>query len=95
MRKCAAAGHDPNLAMLVYRAAPLTTSIPSPAELLNERKHRAGTDQIPYPESPLPACPRTDGERQGQNVRALQHDCKGSIFTVTESESLRTTSPPV
>lgn len=39
--KCAAAGHDPNLAMLVYRATPLTTSIPSPAELLNGRKYRA------------------------------------------------------
>ena len=35
MRKCAAAGHDPHLAMLIYRATPLTTSIPSPAELLN------------------------------------------------------------
>ncbi|XP_068704174.1 uncharacterized protein [Montipora foliosa] len=41
MRKCAATGHDPNLAMLVYRAAPLTTSIPSPAQLLNGRKYRA------------------------------------------------------
>ena len=41
MRKCAAAGHDPNLAMLVYRATPLTTSIPSPGELLNGRKYRA------------------------------------------------------
>ena len=38
---CAAAGHDPNLAMLVYRAAPLTTSIPSPTELLNGLKRRA------------------------------------------------------
>jgi len=41
MRKCAAAGHDPNLAMLSYRATPLTTSIPSPAELLNGRRYRA------------------------------------------------------
>ena len=41
MKKCAAAGHDPNLAMLVYRATPLTTSLPSPAELLNGRKYRA------------------------------------------------------
>jgi len=41
MRKCASTGHDPNLAMLVYRARPLTTSIPSPAELLNGRKYRA------------------------------------------------------
>ena len=41
MRKCAAAGHDPNLAMLIYRATPLTTSIPSPAELLNGRRYRA------------------------------------------------------
>ena len=41
MRKCAAAGHDPHLALLVYRATPLTTSIPSPTELLNGRKYRA------------------------------------------------------
>ena len=43
MRKCicAAAGHDPNLAMLIYRATPLTISIPSPAELLHGRKYRA------------------------------------------------------
>ena len=33
MRKCAAAGHAPNLAMLIYRATPLTTSMPSPAGL--------------------------------------------------------------
>ncbi|RMX49494.1 hypothetical protein pdam_00023950, partial [Pocillopora damicornis] len=41
MRKCAAAGHDPSLAMLIYRATPLTISIPSPAELLHRRKYRA------------------------------------------------------
>ena len=41
MRKCATAGHDPNLAMLIYRATLLITSIPSPAELLNGRKYRA------------------------------------------------------
>ena len=41
MKKCAAAGHDPNLAMLVYRATPLTNSLPSPAKLLNGRKYRA------------------------------------------------------
>lgn len=41
MKKCAAAGQDPNLAMLIYRATPRSTSIPSPAELLNGRKYRA------------------------------------------------------
>ena len=41
MKECAAGGHDPNLAMLVYRATPLTTSIPSPGELLNGQKYRA------------------------------------------------------
>ena len=41
MRKCAAAGHDPNLAMLIYRATPLTNRIPSPAELLDGRKYIA------------------------------------------------------
>ena len=35
MRKCAAARHDPSLAMLIYRATPLTSSIPSPEELFN------------------------------------------------------------
>ena len=41
MTKCAAAGHDLNLAMLIDRATPLTASILSPAELLNRRKYRA------------------------------------------------------
>ena len=41
MKKCAAAGHDPSLAMLIYRATLFTTIIPSPAELLNGRKCRA------------------------------------------------------
>ena len=41
MRKCAGAGHDPNLAMLISRATTLTASIPSPAGLLNGRKYRA------------------------------------------------------
>ena len=41
MKKCSAAGQDPDLAMLVYRTTPLTSSIPSPAELLNGRKYRA------------------------------------------------------
>ena len=41
MGKCSAAGQDPYLAMLIYRATPLTSSIPSPAELLNGRKYRA------------------------------------------------------
>ena len=41
LKKCMAAGNDPHLAMLVYRATPLTNNIPSPAELLNKRKYRA------------------------------------------------------
>ena len=41
MKKCSAVEQDPDLAMLVYRATPLTSSIPSPAELLNGRKYRA------------------------------------------------------
>ena len=49
MRKCPAIGRDPNLAMLIYRATPLTTSIPSPAELLNGRKYRA----LPPTRSPI------------------------------------------
>ena len=41
LKKCAAASQDPYLAMLIYRATPLTNSIPAPAELLNGRKFRA------------------------------------------------------
>ena len=41
MTRCHAAGEDPHIAMLVYRATPLTNSIPSPAELLNGRPYRA------------------------------------------------------
>ena len=41
MRKCLASGHDFNLAMLVYRATPLSNTLPSPAEMLNNRKFRA------------------------------------------------------
>ena len=41
MKKCAEARHDPYLAVLIYRATPLSNSIPSPAELLNGRKYRA------------------------------------------------------
>ena len=51
--------------------------------------------KIPYPESPFPDCPRTNGERQGENVRALQQDCKRSAVTSTESESVRTSSSPI
>ena len=40
MTRCAEAGDDPYLAMLVYRSTPLTSKIPSPAELLNGRKYR-------------------------------------------------------
>lgn len=35
IRKCAAVGHDPRLAMLIYKATPLTSSMTSPAELFN------------------------------------------------------------
>ena len=52
MKKCAAAGHDPNLAMLVYRTTPLTTSIPSPGELLNGWKYRALLSTRPPIQSP-------------------------------------------
>ena len=41
MKRCAATEHHPSLAMLIYRATHLTTSIPSPAELLSGRKYRA------------------------------------------------------
>ena len=41
MKKCSAVGQDPYLAMLIYRATPLTSKIPSPAELLNGRRYRA------------------------------------------------------
>ena len=41
MEKCLASGHDFNLAMLVYRATPQSNKLPSPAEMLNNRKFRA------------------------------------------------------
>ena len=41
MKKCLASGHDFNLAMLVYRATPQSNKLPSPAEMLNNRKFRA------------------------------------------------------
>ena len=40
MKKCLASGHDFNLAMLVYRAIPQSIKLPSPAEMLNNRKFR-------------------------------------------------------
>ena len=98
MRKCAAAGHDPNLAMLIYRATPLTTSIHFTITCITiewTKVQSITSNQIPYPESPLPGCPRANGERQEQNARALQQNCKGSTFTATESENVRTSSPPV
>ena len=51
------------------------------------------SNQIPYPESSLPGCLKANGERQDQNVRTLQKNCKGSTFTATESESVCTSSP--
>ena len=41
MKKCLASGHDFNLAMLAYRATPQSNKLPSPAEMLNNRKYRA------------------------------------------------------
>ena len=41
MKKCLASRHDFNLAMLVYRATPQSNKLPSPAEMLNNRKFRA------------------------------------------------------
>ena len=41
MKKCLASGHDFNLAMLVYRATPQSNKLPSPAEMLNNRRFRA------------------------------------------------------
>ena len=51
------------------------------------------SNQISYPESSLPGCRRANGERQEQNVRTLQQNCKGSTFTAPESESVFTSSP--
>ena len=39
--KAMAAHKDPHIALLVYRATPLSHSLPSPAELLNLRKYHA------------------------------------------------------
>jgi len=95
MRKCAAAGRDPNLAMLIYRATPLTRQRIVTCRAIEWTKVQSITsNQIPYSESPLSGCPRANGERQGQNVRALQQDWKGSTFIARESDSARIRSPP-
>ena len=61
MKKCAEARHDPYLAVLIYRATPLSNSIPSPAELLNGRKYRALLPTRTLMQSPheLKVAPRT------------------------------------
>ena len=41
MKKCLASGQDFNLAMLVYRATLQSNKLPSPAEMLKNRKFRA------------------------------------------------------
>ena len=41
MKKCLASGHDFNLAMLVYKATSQSNKLPSPAEMLKNRKFRA------------------------------------------------------
>ena len=41
MKKCLASGHDFNLAMLDYRTTPQSNKLPSPVEILNNRKLRA------------------------------------------------------
>ena len=40
-KKCKAARHDPYLAMLIYRATPLSRRLPAPSELINGRRYRA------------------------------------------------------
>ena len=41
MKKCLASGHDFNLTTLVYRATLQSNKLPSPAEMLNNRRFRA------------------------------------------------------
>ena len=40
MYKCGASGYDFDLAMLVLRSTPLDTDLPSPSELLQQRRFR-------------------------------------------------------
>ena len=45
LRKNVVARHVPYLAMLIYRATPLTSSLQAPAEMLNGRKYNSTTYQ--------------------------------------------------
>ena len=96
MRKSAAAGHDPHLAMLGYRATPLTTSIPSPAELLNGRKYRALLPTRTPIQSPHSQVVREQMVKDKEKM--CEHHNKAAkefTFISTESESIRTGSSPI
>ena len=96
MKKCAAAGHDPNFSYAGLQShAPYYQHTVTWRTIEWTKVQSITSKKIPYPESPLPGCPRTNGERQGENVRALQQDCKRSTVTSTESESVRTSSSPI
>ena len=40
LKKYMAAGHDPNLAMLIYKVTAFSTSLPASAELMNGKRYR-------------------------------------------------------
>ena len=79
MKMCLASGHDFNLAMLVYRATPQSNKLPSPAEMLNNRKFRAL----------LPMCSlQTIYQREAVCEQMLQQQVKQSAHYCRSAKDL-------
>ena len=53
MHKCDHSGHDIDLALLSLRSTPLDSHMPSPAELLNNRKYRTTMPSINNNQTPI------------------------------------------
>jgi len=78
LRKSEAAGQDPYLALLSYRATPVDSNLPSPAKLLNNREYRT---QLPssgrLQRSQAKEC-HQDQLQHRQDVQKQQHDGKST-----------------
>ena len=84
MKKCLASGHDFNLAMLVYRATPQSNKLPSPAEMLNNRKFRA---LLPM------CCLQTTHQRDAVHEQMLQQQVKQSAHYNKSAKDLSPLHP--
>ena len=78
LRKSEAAGQDPYLALLSYRATPVDSNLPSPAKLLNNREYRT---QLPssgrLQRSQAKEC-HQDQLQHRQDVQKQLHDGKST-----------------